>query len=407
MFKHVQWISSLTLTVAALLLLAAGAQAQTPEGTVITNTATVTYTDANSNSYAAVSGSVSVTVGFQAGVTVTANTPSPTPASPSTADTLTFTVANSGNGNDSVSISETISVAGVISATGYRYGATTYGTLAALNTALAGGLIAQGGSITIKVVYDVASNKGGVNTVYTLTAASRRTPATSGNAASSITPAQTFAVATTPDGGQNVQRLPGSNYSFSFTVQNTGNGTDNFDLLGSSPGSAVITIVSVNGVSGDSARITLAAGASQAVAVIYNVANVGGGATDTLDLRGRSVAQPATHDDGFMDLTVIKPNLTLTKAAYLDDGVTPVAGTVVPGQVIRYRVTVTNSGSTSASVVQVTDALPAQVTYVSTSSSTGWSVSVSGPNVTANYTATGGVLAAAASATFELRVSIN
>lgn len=407
MFKHAKWIPSLALIAVALLLVAAGAQAQTPEGTVITNTATVTYTDANSNSYAAVSGSVSVTVGFQAGVTVTANTPSPTPASPSTADTLTFTVANSGNGNDSVTISQNISVAGVISVTGYRYVATTYGTLAALNAALASGLIAQGGSITIKVVYDVASNKGGVNTVYTLTAASRRTPATTGNAASSITPAQTFAVVTTPDGGQNVQRLPGSNYSFSFTVQNTGNGTDNFDLLGSSPGSAVITIVSVNGVSGDSARITLAAGASQAVAVIYNVANVGGGATDTLYLRGRSVAQPATLDDGFMDLTVIKPNLTLTKAAYLDDGVTPVSGTVVPGQVIRYRITVTNSGSTSASVVQVTDALPAQVTYVSTSSSTGWSVSVSGPNVTANYTGTGGVLASAASATFELRVSIN
>lgn len=407
MFKHVQWISSLALAAVMLLTVAAGAQAQTPEGTVITNTATVTYTDANSNSYAAVSGSVSVTVGFQAGVTVTANTPSPTPASPSTADTLTFTVANSGNGNDSVSISENISVAGVISVTGYRYSATTYGTLAALNTALASGLIAQGGSITIKVVYDVASNKGGVNTVYTLTAASRRTPATSGNAASSITPAQTYAVATTPDGGQNVQRLPGSNYSFTFTVQNNGNGTDNFDLLASSPGSAVITIVSVNGVAGDSTRVTLAAGASQAFAVVYNVANVAGGSRDTLYLRGRSVAQPATLDDGFMDLTVIKPNLTLTKAAYLDDGVTPVSGTVVPGQVIRYRITVTNSGSTSASVVQVTDALPAQVTYVSTSSSTGWSISVTGQNVTADYTGTGGVLAASASATFELRVSVN
>lgn len=407
MFKHVQWISSLALAAVMLLTVAAGAQAQTPEGTVITNTATVTYTDANSNSYAAVSGSVSVTVGFQAGVTVTANTPSPTPASPSTADTLTFTVANSGNGNDSVLISQNISVAAVISVTGYRYSSTTYGTLAALNTALASGLIAQGGSITIKVVYDVASNKGGVNTVYTLTAASRRTPATSGNAASSITPAQAYAVATTPDGGQNVQRLPGSNYSFTFTVQNNGNGTDNFDLLASSPGSAVITIVSVNGVAGDSTRVTLAAGASQAFAVVYNVANVAGGSTDTLYLRGRSVAQPATLDDGFMDLTVIKPNLTLTKAAYLDDGVTPVSGTVVPGQVIRYRITVTNSGSTSASVVQVTDALPAQVTYVSTSSSTGWSISVTGQNVTANYTGTGGVLAASASGTFELRVSIN
>ena len=194
-----------------------------------------------------------------------------------------------------------------------------------MNAALAGTSIAQAGTITIKVVYDVASNKGGVNTVYTLTAASRRTPATSGNAASSITPGQTYAVAVTPDGGQNVQKLPGNNYSFTFTAQNNGNGSDNFDLLASSPGSAVITIVSVNGVAGDSARFTLAAGASQAFAVIYNVANVAGGSTDTLNLLGRSVGQPATTNNGFMDLTVIKPNLTLAKAAYLDDGVTPVS----------------------------------------------------------------------------------
>ena len=100
--------------------------------------------------------------------------------------------------------------------TGYRYSGTTYASLAALNAALAGASIAQAGTITIKVVYDVASNKGGVNTVYTLTAASRRTPATSGNAASSITPSQTYAVAVTPDGGQNVQRLPGNNYSFTL-----------------------------------------------------------------------------------------------------------------------------------------------------------------------------------------------
>ena len=178
-------------------------------------------------------------------------------------------------------------------------------------------------------------------------------------------------------------------------------------MIATSPGSPVITIVSVNGVAGDSARITLAPTASQTIAVVYNLANVAGGSKDTLVLRGRSVGQPATFDDGFMDLTVIKPNLTLAKAAYLDDGVTPVSGNVVPGQIIRYRFTVTNNGGTSASSVQITDALPAQVTYVSTSSSTGWSISVSGQNVTGNYTGTGGVLAASVSATFELRVSIN
>jgi uncharacterized repeat protein (TIGR01451 family) len=108
-----------------------------------------------------------------------------------------------------------------------------------------------------------------------------------------------------------------------------------------------------------------------------------------------------------MDLTVIKPVLTLTKAAYLDDGVTPVAGTVVPGQIIRYRVTVTNTGNTDATTVQVTDPLPAQVTYVSTSSTVGWSLSVVGQNITANYTGNGGLLAATTGATFEVRVSIN
>ncbi len=383
MDAHLKWTHSLALAALALVALAGWAPAQTPEGTVITNTATATYTDVNNNAYSAVSGSVSVTVGFKAGVTVTANTPSPSSASPSTA------------------------VAGVITVTGYRYGATTYGTLAALNTALAGAGTAQGGSITLKVVYNVASGQGGVTTVYTLTANSRRTPATSGSAASTITPATVYGVATTPDGSQNVQQLPGSGYSFTFTVQNQGNGNDNFDVIATSPGSPVIAIVSVNGVAGDSARITLAPTASQTIAVVYNLANVAGGSKDTLVLRGRSVGQPATFDDGFMDLTVIKPNLTLAKAAYLDDGVTPVSGSVVPGQIIRYRFTVTNNGGTSASTVQVTDALPAQVTYISTSSSTGWSVSVSGQNVTGSYTGTGGVLAASASATFELRVSIN
>src|SRR5438445_5285844 len=407
MLGNLKWTESLVLAAVAMVVAAGGALAQTPEGTVITNTATATYTDANSNPYTAVSGSVSVTVGFKAGVSVTANTPTPSSASPSTADTMTFTVMNAGNGTDSMTISENISVAGVITVTGYRYGATTYGTLAALNTALAAVGVAQGGSITLKSVYNVASGQGGVSTVYTLTANSRRTPAASGSGFRTITPATVYGVATTPHGGQNVQHLPGSGYSFTFSIGNNGNGNDNFDLIATSPGSPVITIVSVNGAAGDSARIALAPAASQTVTVVYNVANVAGGSTDTLYLRARSVGQPATFDDGFMDLTVIKPNVTLAKAAYLDDGVTPVSSGVVPGQVIRYRFTVTNSGGSSASSVQVTDALPAQVTYVSTSSSTGWSVSVSGQTVTANYTGTGGVLAASSSATFELRVSVN
>src|SRR5205085_7334749 len=131
--------SVLTLATASLL----HAQSPTPEGTVITNTATVSFTDANGNTYSAVNASVSVTVGFVAGVDV-AGAASATPASPSSANTLTFTLQNIGNGTDKVQVAEAISVAGVISVTSYVFNATTYGTLAALNTALSGATITQG-----------------------------------------------------------------------------------------------------------------------------------------------------------------------------------------------------------------------------------------------------------------------
>jgi uncharacterized repeat protein (TIGR01451 family) len=406
MFSLLRRAGNLALVAVALTLFVSRAAAQTPEGTVITNTATVTYTDANSNAYAPVSGSVSVTVGFTAGVSVTPNNPSPTPASPSTANQMTFTVTNLGNGTDSVLVSQNISVAGVISVTGYGIGATNYASLAALNLALSSSAIAQAGTVVIKVNYDVLANKGGINTVYTLTAASRRTPASTANGQSSITPSQSYAVATTPDGAQNLLKLPGSNYSFTFTVQNNGNGSDQFDLLATSPGSAVISIVSVNGVAGDSTRVTLASAATQTFAVVYNVAVVAAGSTDTLYLRARSVGQPATLNDGFADLTVVKPNLTVTKQAFRDDGVTAVVGTVLPGEFLRYKVTISNSGSTSATTIQVVDALPAELTYFS-STGTDWSFSVAGQTVTANYTANSGIFVASGSSSFVLRVSVN
>src|SRR5690242_536431 len=149
-------------TLASALLLAASAstlraQSPPPEGTVITNTATVSFTDANNNTYTNVTASVSVTVGFVAGIDV-AGAATATPASPTSGAQLTFTVQNIGNGTDHVQVAENISVAGVITVTGYVYSGTTYASIAALNTALAGGAgVAQGATITIKVNYDVAA----------------------------------------------------------------------------------------------------------------------------------------------------------------------------------------------------------------------------------------------------------
>jgi hypothetical protein len=179
------------LGLASLLTLAAVpallAQSPTPEGTVITNTATVSFTDANGNTYSSVNASVSVTVGFVAGIDV-AGAASATPASPSAGNTLTFTIQNIGNGTDQVQVAENISVGSVITVTSYVFNATPYATLAALNTALAAANITQGSTITVQVKYDVAANKGGVATNYTLTGTSVRSNTVSDNQVTTITP---------------------------------------------------------------------------------------------------------------------------------------------------------------------------------------------------------------------------
>lgn len=386
--------------------IAPAAQAQTAEGTVITNTATVTYSDANSNSYTPVVASVSVTVGFVGGTTLT-GAATATPASPATADTLTFTYTNIGNGNDSLRVTESISVGSIVTITGYRVNATTYGSLAALNTALSGILVAQNGTLVVKVVYNVATGVGGLSTNYTLTAFSRRDASKTQGATTVITPLMNAGVAVTPDLGQNIQQLPSNatTYTFTFGVQNTGTGPDNFNLVASRPGVA-ITIVSVNGVAGSTTSIPLTAGASQNIAVVYTIGAVAGGTKDTLVLTATSVNNGSVSDNGKADITVIVPSLAITKAAYRDDQTTLIgAGQVVPGEYIQFRIAITNTGAGAATNVQINDVLPSQLTFTSaTPDAAGWTIGNVGNAVTASLT---GALAASGSRFLWIRARIN
>jgi len=383
------------LALASILTLAAApalkAQSPTPEGTVITNTATVSFTDANGNTYSAVNASVSVTVGFVAGVDV-AGAASATPASPSSNNTLTFTIQNIGNGTDHVQVAEAISVGSVITVTSYVFNATSYATLAALNTALSAAAITQGSTFTVQVKYDVAANKGGVATNYTLTGTSVRDNTVTDNQVTTITPAQTYAVAVTPDGGQNLQKLPsnGTNYTFTFTVTNNGNGSDNFNLVASNTGSA-ITVVSVNGVAGTSTSVAIGAATAMNIDVVYSVGNVAAGTTDNLKLHATSAGDNTKNDDGTADLTVIRPAITVGKAAYRDDQVTLLGPTdkVLPNEAIQYKVSVTNSGTTAAASVAIADNLPAELTFLSsTGDLAGWTIGNVGNNVSASLTGT-------------------
>ena len=267
----------LALAAAVGWLQPTAAYGQTTEGTVINNIATVTFTDANSNTYSSVKRTVPVTVGFSAGVDVVAAQATATPVSPSTGNTMDFYVTNIGNGTDSVSVAESNSDATVLTVTSYRFNATNYAIIGLLNTALAEATLATTDTEAIQITYDIASDKGGEPSTYTLTGTSRRDGTKTDDDNTVVAPTHTGAVATTPDGSQSLTKQPsnGTNYAFTFTVQNNQNGPDAFDLLATSPGSPVITIVSVNGFAGDSTRITsLAASASVTIDVVYSVADV-------------------------------------------------------------------------------------------------------------------------------------
>ena len=172
------------------------------------------------------------------------------------------------------------------------------------------------------------------------------------------------AVAVTPDTTA-AGRLPsnGTNYTVDFNVVNTGSGTDDYDLLTTkSPGTA-ITVVSITGTGvtqdadPDSARVSSVAAADTAiVTVTYSVADVAAGTADTLFFTARSVASPATTDDGRLELTVVRPNLTTGKA------VSP-TGTQLPGTELTYTVTITNDGSQDAAGVVVLDSLAVELDF--------------------------------------------
>ncbi len=384
---------------------------QTAENTVIDNIATVSFTDANSNIYSTVQDNVTVTVGFVAGMSVVASQATATPASPSTLNTMSFVVNNIGNGTDSVTVTDNISDGTVITViTNYIHNATPYSTLALLNTALAGTAIAQGGNETITVEYTIASDKAGQLSTYTLTATSRRDSGESDNDDTDVTPGWTGSVVTTPDGSQSLSHLPSGgaspNYTFTFNVENTQNGEDDFDLVVTTPGSVVISIVSVDGVPGTTTTITnLAAGANQDVDVIYTVADVAAGSLDSLYLDATSVANGGITNQGFADMTVVKASLAITKEAWDATRSAEIAGNVLPGDFIEYKVIVTNNGTADAASVHIDDLLPSEVTYVSTAGDlAGWTFNESAGDVDADLT---GVLIPAASRFFWIRVQVN
>jgi uncharacterized repeat protein (TIGR01451 family) len=382
-----RWLAIGALMLVTSLVTAQSAAAQaTPEGTVITNTASASWTDANNNTYTAVTANVSVTVGFTAGIDVV-SVVSVSPSSPSTGNLLNFTINNTGNGTDTVGTVSTTPAAG-LSITGYKIGATNYANIAALQAALNTTTITSGSNVVVTVVYDVATGQGGATLPLSLTATSKRTPATTDVSSTNITPATNRGVTVTPDAAT-VDHLPsnGTQYTASFPVQNTGNASDTYNLVATAAPGTAITIVSVNGTAGASSTATIASGATSTINVIYTVANIAAGSTDKLTLTATSQASPAATDPGDVTVRVVKAALTIAKVAYRDDQSTVINNTtdrVLPGEFIQYKITITNTGLATASTVAISDALPAQVTWQSSTADVpaDWTLSQAAGTVT-------------------------
>ncbi len=178
-----------------------------------------------------------------------------------------------------------------------------------------------------------------------------------------------YGVAVTPEGVDTVPRLPSTatagKYSYAYTLTNTTNVAESFDLFGSAgvPG-AYVTVDSVTGAGvtrgarADSARTAaIGAGANATIMVWYRAAGAATGALDTIVLLGRSVVRPATaRDSGWSYTRIVRPSLVLGKS------VNP-TGTAPPGTDLTYTITATNAGTDPAVGVVEVDSIAPQVRF--------------------------------------------
>ncbi|WP_420126482.1 hypothetical protein [Longimicrobium sp.] len=169
----------------------------------------------------------------------------------------------------------------------------------------------------------------------------------------------------TPDGlAAPEQRLPGK-YSRQFTVENASLSSDTYNLLDRFTGAPVyLTPDSITGTGvtrgtrADSARVTIAAGASRNVNVWYTVPQ-GASLQNLIHLRARSTTYPtnaAATDTGYTQVLRVAPRLTITKS------VSP-QNTLAPGTELTYTMNIANAGEFAARGVTVTDSVPPQVVF--------------------------------------------
>ena len=420
---------------ASLATLAAGADAtftlvvnvnaSTLDGTSLSNTAIVATTSAEAST-ANNSDTEATAVVASADLSVT-KTDSPDPVAAGGSLSYTITVTNAGPSDaQSVTLSDVIptntTFASLLQGSGPAFALTTPavgGTGTATGTVAT---LAAGASATFTFVVTVdAGVSGGTTISNTAAVASVTADADAANNSDTETTtvtadAQADLQVTKTDSPATV--VAGENLTYSITVANIGTeaaqnvqlsdvvptGTTFVSL--SAPAGWTSTTPAVGGTGTINSSIaSLAAGASATFTVVVRVnANVLAGT----QISNTATATTASADANAVNNTDIEVS-DVTAEADVSVTKTDTPNPVVPGGNITYTITVSNTGSSDAQAVLLSDLVPTDTTFVSLAQNSGAAFTLSSPAVGGTGTASASIatLAAGASATFTLVVAVD
>ena len=289
------------------------------------------------------------------------------------------------------------------------------GTVGGTIASLAGGAQATF-TIVVKVDASVLAGATISNTATVATSSTDVSTANNTDAEATSVAAEADLVVTkseTPD-----PVIAGENLTYTITLTNSGSsdaqnvvlsdavpsGTTFVSLAQNSGAAFTLNTPSVGGTGTATASIgTLAAGASASFTLVVNVnasvlagatiSNTAAAVTTTVDVNA------ANNSDLEVSQVLAETDLAIVKSDFPDPA--------TPGGNITYTITVTNSGSSDAQDVVLTDVVPTSTTFVSLASPAGWTPSAPAPGATGTVTATIPTLAAGASATFTLTVQVD
>ncbi len=399
--------------------------ASTASGTTITNSATassatVDPTPGNNT------GTATTTVQAQADLAVT-KTDTPDPVFAGNNITYTVNFVNNGPSNaqtvtvtDAVPANTTFVSAAVTTGSGWGIGAPAVGGTG--NIIFSKATVATGETAVFTVVVNVNSNTAAGTTITNnAVAASATTDPTPGNntgTATTAVQAQADLTLTKSDAPDPV--TAGTNLTYTISLVNNGpSDASSVTVTDAVPANTTFVSATVTTGSGWSTSAPAVGGTGNVVfskaivvgsetavftIVVHVNANTANGATITnTAVAAATSGDPNPNDNTATATTTVQTSADL--AVTKSDSPDP----VIAGNNITYTVNFANNGPSDAQTVTVTDAVPANATFVSASVTTGsgWGGSTPAVGGTGNVVFTKGTVAAGETAVFAIVVNVN